>query len=102
EIQDGRVMYATQDNEELQAVPGKTIIWTTGVSGSPVMGESGFKERRGRVIVNDNLLDPYHDDLYIIADVSALMYNTSDRPCQTTAQIDTRLAAHVVHANAQR
>ena len=29
EIQDGRVMYATQDNEELQAVPGKTIIWTT-------------------------------------------------------------------------
>lgn len=102
EIQDGRVMYATQDNEELQAVPGKTIIWTTGVSGSPVMGESGFKERRGRVIVNDNLLDPDHDDLYIIGDVSALMDKATDRPYPTTAQIATRMGAYVGHAIAQR
>ena len=46
EIKPGAVVY--QDNEagDLAELSAKTIIWTTGVSGSHVVGDSGFEARR--------------------------------------------------------
>ncbi len=59
------------------------------------MGESGFDQRRGRVMVNSDLRDPKYDNVYVIGDVSAFMDTESGRPFPTTAQIATRMGAHV-------
>lgn len=97
EIKPGEVVYVTsqEENAERLSIPAETIIWTTGVSGSEVMGASGFAERRGRVIVNADLRDPKYDNVYIVGDVSALVDPESNRPYPTTAQIATRMGAHV-------
>lgn len=96
EIKPGEVFYVTspEENAERLSIPAETIIWTTGVSGSKVMGESGFAERRGRVIINADLRDPKYDNVYIIGDVSALIDPSNDRPYPTTAQIATQMGAH--------
>ncbi len=96
EIKDGQVLYVTSpDDTEFKSVSAGTIIWTTGVSGSPVMGESGFSQRRGRVVVNADLRDPEHPDMYIVGDVAAFMDTASSHPFPATAQIATRMGAHV-------
>lgn len=98
-IKPDTVVYANGDVEkELEA---GTIIWTTGVSGSFVIGESGFEERRGRVMVNEDLTAPGHDDIYIIGDVAAVMDKESNRPYPTTAQVALKMgeytAKHLVN-----
>lgn len=104
EIKPGQVLYQVKDGEETTdgSVAAKTIIWTTGVSGSPVMRESGFNERRGRVIVSDHLTDPEHDDVYILGDVAAFMDKETNRPYPTTAQIATRMGAYTADDIAAR
>lgn len=95
-VEPGAVIYQnSKDNEnDLVALNAKTIIWTTGVSGSQVIGESGFEERRGRVMVNPNLTDPKHDDVYLLGDVSAVMDPASNRPYPTTAQIALAMGSY--------
>ncbi|MGT2933428.1 NAD(P)/FAD-dependent oxidoreductase [Streptococcus catagoni] len=97
EIKPGEVVYANspEENAERHSIAAETIIWTTGVSGSPVMKDSGFAECRGRVVVNADLRDPKYDNVYIIGDVSVFMDKDSNRPFPTTAQIATRMGAHV-------
>ncbi|MER0123687.1 NAD(P)/FAD-dependent oxidoreductase [Streptococcus sp. ZJ100] len=96
EIVEGQVLYArVETEEELQAIAASTIIWTTGVSGSPVMAASGFNQRRGRVVVTSDLRDPDHDNVYIVGDVSAFMDPKTNRPYPTTAQIATQMGKHV-------
>lgn len=74
----------TGTTSELKA---NTIIWTTGVRGSHVMNDSGFSQRRGRVMVKADLTDPDFANVYILGDVSAVMDEESKRPYPTTAQI---------------
>ncbi|MCF1619646.1 NAD(P)/FAD-dependent oxidoreductase [Tetragenococcus koreensis] len=91
-IKPEKVVYGTDDwEEELEA---GTVIWTTGVSGSHVVGDSGFSEKRGRVMVSDDLTDPDHDNIYIIGDVSAVMDKESNRPYPTTGQISLQMGDH--------
>lgn len=95
-VEPGAVVYQnSKDNEEdLVALKAKTIIWTTGVSGSKVVGESGFEQRRGRVMVNPNLTSPNHEDVYLLGDVSAVMDPASNRPYPTTAQIALKMGEY--------
>lgn len=86
------VVYA--DGEDEKELATGTIIWTTGVSGSEVVGESGFEERRGRVMVNADLRDPKNENVYLIGDVSAVMDPENNRPYPTTAQIALKMGAH--------
>lgn len=83
-----------QEATDLAELVAGTIIWTTGVSGSEIITESGFEERRGRVMVNADLTDPNHNNVYLIGDVSAVMDKASNRPYPTTAQIATKMGAH--------
>lgn len=92
QIDPGKVYYKHGDDEEVKAMTAGTIIWTTGVSGSPLMGECGFAERRGRVMVTKHLTDPQHDDVYILGDVAAVMPPDGKRPYPTTAQIALSMA----------
>lgn len=103
ELKKDTVIYL--DNKETNALAelhAKTIIWTTGVSGSHVVGESGFKEKRGRVMVNADLTDTEYPNVYIIGDCSAVMDPESGRPYPTTAQIALKMGAYAgKHIKAQ-
>ncbi|MDN2453137.1 NAD(P)/FAD-dependent oxidoreductase [Lactobacillus sp. UCMA15818] len=92
EIRPNTVIY--QDDKETgttKELSANTIIWTTGVSGSQVMEASGFSQRRGRVIVSDNLTDSDFDNVYIVGDVSAFMNKENNRPYPTTAQVALKM-----------
>ena len=95
-VEPGAVIYqnSKEDEKDLVALNAKTIIWTTGVSGSQVVGESGFEERRGRVMVSPNLTDPKHAEVYLLGDVSAVMDPASNRPYPTTAQIALAMGSY--------
>lgn len=86
EIKPGVVVYTDSDDAEHE-VAANTIVWTVGVSGSQVMADSGFDQRRNRVVVKDDLSLEGHPEVYIIGDVSAVMDPDSGRPYPTTAQI---------------
>lgn len=95
EIKKDTVVYLdNQETNEMSELTAKTIIWTTGVSGSHVVGESGFAAKRGRVMVQADLTDPDHSNVYIIGDCSAVMDKESNRPYPTTAQIALKMGEH--------
>ncbi|MGX7264369.1 NAD(P)/FAD-dependent oxidoreductase [Enterococcus crotali] len=95
EIKQDTVVYLdNQETNELNELKAKTIIWTTGVSGSHVVGDSGFAAKRGRVMVNPDLTDADHSNVYIIGDCSAVMDKESNRPYPTTAQISLKMGEH--------
>lgn len=91
-LKENTVVYA--DGEEEKELQTGTIIWTTGVSGSEVIGASGFEERRGRVSVHPDLRDPKHENIYLIGDVSVVIDPLTNRPYPTTAQIALKMGAH--------
>ncbi|WP_429950450.1 NAD(P)/FAD-dependent oxidoreductase [Enterococcus sp. AZ101] len=95
EIKQDTVVYLdNQETNELNELTAKTIIWTTGVSGSHVVGDSGFAAKRGRVMVKPDLTDTDHENVYIIGDCSAVMDKESNRPYPTTAQISLKMGEH--------
>ncbi|MBO0440906.1 NAD(P)/FAD-dependent oxidoreductase [Candidatus Enterococcus ikei] len=95
EIKQDTVVYLdNQETNELSELKAKTIIWTTGVSGSHVVGDSGFAAKRGRVMVQADLTDADHSNVYIIGDCSAVMDKESNRPYPTTAQISLKMGEH--------
>lgn len=78
-----------------------TIIWTTGVQGSHVIADSGYAQKRNRVMVQDDLTVKDHPNEYIIGDVSAVPDPASGRLYPTTAQIaiaQADTAAHNIRA----
>ena len=98
EIQPNSVLYkktGAADDAPLNKLDGNTIIWTTGVSGSPIVGQSGLPEKRGRVMASPHLTAPDHDDLYVAGDVAAVMPAGGKRPYPTTAQIALSMANYI-------
>lgn len=88
EVKDGAVVYEDNaETHETKELTAGTIIWTTGVSGSHVIKDSGYEARRNRVSVTPELQDPDNDHIYVVGDVSAVMDDESGRPWPTTAQI---------------
>ncbi|KRM96136.1 pyridine nucleotide-disulfide family oxidoreductase [Liquorilactobacillus aquaticus DSM 21051] len=95
EIKPNTVIYQeNKETGETKELTARTIIWTTGVSGSKVMEASGFSQRRGRVMVSADLTDPDFSNVYIIGDVSAVMNTENNRPYPTTAQIALSMGEH--------
>lgn len=105
EIQPNTVLYKSAedtDSDPLHKVEANTIIWTTGVSGNPVVAESGLQARRGRVMDSEHLTAPEYDDMYMIGDVAAVMPPDGKRPYPTTAQIALSMANYVAKDIAAR
>ncbi|MFC6290485.1 NAD(P)/FAD-dependent oxidoreductase [Levilactobacillus angrenensis] len=96
EIKPGAVVYQDKnsDDEAEHEVKANTIVWTVGVSGSQVIADSGFEQRRNRVVVKDDLSLEGHPEVYIVGDVSAVMDPDSGRPYPTTAQIALACGSH--------
>ena len=93
EIKQDTVVYLeNEETNELKELNAKTIIWTTGVSGSHIVGDPGFEAKRGRVMVRPDLTD--NKNIYIIGDCSAIMDKKTNRPYPTTAQIALKMGEH--------
>ena len=91
EIKAGSVVYQDDEAGNTTELQAGTIFWTTGVSGSHIIGSAGFEQKRGRVMVNPDLRAPEHDNVYIVGDCSAVMDQESKRPYPTTAQISLKM-----------
>ena len=55
------------------------------------MADSNYTARRGRVMVNQDLSDPEHSNVFVVGDVSAVMDPATNRPYPTTAQIALKM-----------
>lgn len=99
-VQPGQVDYEDENSNE-GSIEAGTIIWTTGVSGSEVIGNSGYQERRGRVHVNQDMSAPNQPDVFIVGDVAAFFPDGEKRPYPTTAQIALQMgtcaAKNILH-----
>ena len=91
-VTDHSVMYKEKDSDDIKEIVAGTRIWMMGFSGSPVIEASGFKNRRGRVMVGDHLTAPESDDIYVLGDVSSVMVPGKKWPYPNTGQLALSMA----------
>ncbi|MFT8871575.1 MAG: NAD(P)/FAD-dependent oxidoreductase [Sporolactobacillus sp.] len=89
------VYYKDGSNEAV--IEAGTFVWTGGVRGSSVIEASGFKQRRGRVMVNADLSVPGNRDILIIGDCAELTDPGTGKPYPATAQIAMQQADTAAH-----
>ena len=80
------------ENAEARKIEANTKIWMMGFSGSPVIAKSGFDQRRGRIMVDDHLTVPGHEEIYSLGDVSSVMVPGKKWPWPNTAQLALSMA----------
>lgn len=76
-----------EDQEEIKA---GTIVWTGGVTGNPVLSNSGFELTKGKVTVESDLRAPGEENIFIIGDCAWVMNESEGRPYPPTAQAATQ------------
>lgn len=74
------------DLKDGQQIVANTFVWTGGVQGNPLIGESGLEVNRGRATVNEFLQSTSHKDVFVAGD-SAVVFAEDGRPYPPTAQI---------------
>lgn len=67
-------------------IVANTFVWTGGVTGNPLVAESGLAVNRGRATVNEYLQSTSHQDVFVVGD-SAIVFGPNDRPFPPTAQM---------------
>lgn len=92
EVTANAVRYKMNKEDQVKEIATGTPIWMMGFSGSPVIENSGFKNRRGKVLVNEHLTDPDHPEIYLLGDVSAVMVPGKKWPWPNTAQLALSMA----------
>lgn len=76
----------TIDLKDGQQIVANTFVWTGGVQGNPLVGESGLEVNRGRATVNEFLQSTSHENVFVAGD-SAVVFAPDGRPYPPTAQI---------------
>lgn len=71
---------------EIGYIDSENIIFTAGVKGNKVIGDSIFENKNNRIAVNEFLQAPGYENCYIIGDCS-LVLDKNERPFAPTAQI---------------
>lgn len=87
---DGNVI----DLKDGQKIVANTFVWTGGVQGNPLVGQSGLEVNRGRATVNEFLQSTSHNDVFIAGD-SAVFFGPDGRPYPPTAQIAWQMGENV-------
>ncbi|MFD0898404.1 NAD(P)/FAD-dependent oxidoreductase [Loigolactobacillus binensis] len=90
EVQANKVITADQ------TYTANTLVWTTGVRGSHVISDSGFEQRRNRVMVTDQLCMEDDSKVFLIGDVSAVRQPGKPYPFAATGQIAFQMAEAAV------
>ena len=70
-----------------QQIIANTFVWTGGVTGLPIVGESGLAVDRNRATVNEYLQSTSHPDVYIAGDSAVVFPEPGARPYPPTAQM---------------
>ncbi len=71
----------------------ETLVWTAGTAPNPLLQSMAIKkDKRGAVIVNDNLSVPGHAGLWAIGDCAAVRDARTGQMCPPTAQFALREA----------
>lgn len=76
-------------------LPCRTLVWTAGVTASPLVKNLGVELQRGRVKADANLTVPGREDVVVLGDAAAipdLTASDADAICPPTAQHATRQA----------
>jgi len=72
-------------------LPADTLIWTAGVSPSPLLAELPFeRDKRGAVIVESTMAVPGYPGVWALGDCAALTDGKNGKPCPPTAQFAIR------------
>ncbi len=86
EVQANKVITADQ------TYTASTLVWTTGVRGSHVIGDSDFEARRNRVMVSDQLSLDDDPNVFLLGDVAAVRQPGKPYPFPATGQIAFQMA----------
>jgi NADH:quinone reductase (non-electrogenic) len=77
-----------------RVIPARTVLWAAGVEASPLARSLGVPlDRAGRVLVNDDLTIPGHDDVFIVGDLAAVKYKDGLVPGVAPAAIQEGIHA---------
>jgi NADH dehydrogenase len=77
-----------------RTIPTRTVLWAAGVEASPLARSLGVPlDRAGRVLVNDDLTIPGHDDVFVIGDLAAVKYKDGLVPGVAPAAIQEGIHA---------
>ena len=94
-----RGVVVLDSDEEIHA---ETLIWTAGTTPNPLLKDLPVeRDKRGAVMVDDNLAVPGHEGLWAAGDCAAVTDIKTGDPCPPTAQFALREAyalAHNIHA----
>ncbi len=94
-----RGVVVLDSDEEIRA---ETLIWTAGTTPNPLLKDLPVeRDKRGAVVVDDNLAVPGHEGLWAAGDCAAVTDIKTGDPCPPTAQFALREAyalAHNIHA----
>ncbi|WP_078411757.1 NAD(P)/FAD-dependent oxidoreductase [Priestia abyssalis] len=69
-----------------QKIVANTFVWTGGVQGNPLVGQSGLAVDRGRATVNEYLQSTSHNDVFVVGDSAVAFPEEGGRPYAPTAQ----------------
>ncbi|HZW67112.1 MAG TPA: NAD(P)/FAD-dependent oxidoreductase [Pseudogracilibacillus sp.] len=72
--------------EDNELIKGGTVVWTGGVTGSPILEKAGFEITRGKVTVNGDMRAPGEENIFILGDCAWVMNEEENRPFPPTAQ----------------
>jgi len=75
------------DDDELEAIQTKTLIWTAGVTPVNAIKRSIFKKERGKIIINDYLEVQEHPGVFAIGDCCQTIDPKTQKPFAPTAQL---------------
>ncbi|WP_223067321.1 NAD(P)/FAD-dependent oxidoreductase [Paenibacillus caui] len=82
ELKDNKVLL-----KDGSSIESSTVIWTGGVQGNSLVGESGIEVNRGRATVTDTLQSTSHKDIFLAGDSAVVFPKEGERPYPPTAQI---------------
>ena len=71
-----------------RSLPSRTLIWTAGVTASPLIGTLGAETVRGRLVVDSDLTVPGRDGVFALGDAAAVpdLTKGDGAVCPPTAQ----------------
>lgn len=69
-----------------RTIVANTFVWTGGVTGNPLVGESELEVDRGRATVNEFLQSSSHPDVFVVGDSAVAFPSEGGRPYAPTAQ----------------
>jgi NADH:ubiquinone reductase (H+-translocating) len=84
---DGRVLSfeGASGSPAPRPLPARTLVWTAGVSPSPLIESLNVAKERGRIVVNSDMSVPGHEGVWACGDCAAIA-DATGKPYPPTAQ----------------